>query len=137
MSNALNMLLKMDRAKVEELPTKVVEIKRLTELTGEKFEVTLRAINGERMSDIQKNSIDLSKKGGVKDINLYSMQTQILAEGMVDPNLKDKALLEHFGCVTPKDLIKTLFLAGEISDLANEVQELSGYDKSDDEELKK
>ena len=137
MSNALNVLLKMDKAKVEELPTKVIEIKRLTELTGEKFEVTLRAINGERMSDIQKNSIDISKKGGVKDINLYSMQTQILTEGMVDPNLKDKSLLEHFGCVTPKDLIKTLFLAGEINDLANEVQELSGYDKSDDEDLKK
>ena len=137
MSNALNVLLKMDKAKVEELPTKVIEIKRLTELTGEKFEVTLRAINGERMSDIQKNSIDLSKKGGVKDINLYSMQTQILTEGMIDPNLKDKGLLEHFGCITPKDLIKTLFLAGEINDLANEVQELSGYDTSDDEELKK
>ena len=137
MSNALNVLLKMDKAKVEELPTKVIEIKRFTELTGEKFEVTLRAINGERMSDIQKNSIDISKKGGVKDINLYSMQTQILTEGMIDPNLKDKSLLEHFGCVTPKDLIKKLFLAGEINDLANEVQELSGYDKSDDEDLKK
>ena len=47
--------------------------------------------------------------------------------------------MQHFNCVTPKELVKKLFLAGEIAELSNVVTELSGYDKTeeDEEEVKK
>ena len=135
--SALDLLLKMDRAKVEELPTKMIELPRLTALCGEKFEVKLRAVNGEKMADIQKGSMSISKKGNVNDLDMYNMQTQMIINGMVEPNLKDKTLLDHYGCTTPKDLIKSLFLAGEISDLFSAIQELSGYEKVNEDEIKK
>lgn len=138
--NAVDLLLKMDKAQVTELPTKQIEIERLSKLADEPFMVTVRAINGERMSEIQRNAVTLGKKGNMKDVNLYNMQTQIIMAGMVDPNLKDKDLLEAYGCTTPKDLVTKLFLAGEIADLSNDIQELSGYDRDSDdieEEVKK
>ena len=98
-----------------------------------------QAIDGERYADIQKASIDLNKKGGVRNINLFDMQVLTVIDGVVEPRLKDKKLLQHFDCVTPKELVKKLFLAGEIAELSNVITELSGYDKTeeDEEEIKK
>lgn len=134
----IDKLLQMDKAKLMEMPIREVEMPRLSELTGESFKVTCKAIDGERYADIQRSAIDLNKKGGLRNINLYEMQVLTVIDGVVEPSLKDERLLGYFGCVTPKELVKRLFLAGEIAELSNIITELSGYDKSEDEEeLKK
>ena len=130
----IDKLLQMDKGKLMSMPTREVEMPRLSEMTGEPFKVKCRAIDGERYADIQRSAIDLNKKGGLRNINLYEMQVLTVIDGVVEPSLKDERLLAYFGCVTPKDLVKKLFLAGEIAELSNVITELSGYDKSDDEE---
>lgn len=130
----IDKLLQMDKAKLTEMPTREVEMPRLSELTGEPFKVTCKAIDGERYADIQRSAIDLNKKGGLRNINLYEMQVLTVIDGVVEPSLKDERLLGYFGCVTPKELVKKLFLAGEIAELSNVITELSGYDKTEDEE---
>lgn len=130
----IDKLLQMDKGKLMSLPTREVEMLRLSEVLGENFNVKCRAIDGERYADIQRSAIDLNKKGGLRNINLYEMQVLTVIDGVVEPNLKDERLLAYFGCVTPKELVKKLFLAGEIAELSNVITELSGYDKSDDEE---
>jgi hypothetical protein len=48
--------------------------------------------------------------------------------GTQDPNLKDKQLLELYEAVTPEDLLNgTFLLPGEVSQLFNAIQELSGF----------
>ena len=135
----IDKLLQMDTKTITEMPKREVEVPRLTKVFGESFNVVCQAIDGERYADIQRASIDLNKKGGVRNINLFDMQVLTVIDGVVDPNLKDTKLLNHFGCVTPKELVKKLFLAGEIAELSNVVTELSGYDKleEDEEEIKK
>ena len=130
----IDKLLQMDKAKLMEMPTKEVEMPRLTEMLGETFNVKCKAIDGERYADIQRSAIDLNKKGGLRNINLYEMQVLTVIDGVVEPSMKDQRLLAYFGCATPKDLVKKLFLAGEIAELSNVITELSGYDKTDDEE---
>ena len=134
----IDKLLQMDKAKLMEMPTREIEIPRLSEMLGEEFKVKCKAIDGERYADIQRSAIDLNKKGGLRNINLYEMQVLTVIDGVVEPSLKDERLLAYFGCVTPKELVKKLFLAGEIAELSNVITELSGYDKSEDEdEIKK
>lgn len=135
----IDKLLQMDNKTLTEMPKREVDIPRLTQVLGEPFKVVCQAIDGERYADIQKASIDLNKKGGVRNINLFDMQVLTVIDGVVEPSLKDSKLLSHFGCVTPKELVKKLFLAGEIAELSNVVTELSGYDKTeeDEEEVKK
>ena len=135
----IDKLLQMDNKTLTEMPKREVEVPRLTQVLGEPFKVVCQAIDGERYADIQKASIDLNKKGGVRNINLFDMQVLTVIDGVVEPNLKDTKLLQHFNCVTPKELVKKLFLAGEIAELSNVVTELSGYDKTeeDEEEVKK
>ena len=130
----IDKLLQMDKAKLMEMPTKEVEMPRLTEMLGETFNVKCKAIDGERYADIQRSAIDLNKKGGLRNINLYELQVLTVIDGVVEPSMKDQRLLAYFGCVTPKELVKKLFLAGEIAELSNVITELSGYDKADDEE---
>ena len=130
----IDKLLQMDKAKLMEMPTKEIELPRLSQVLGETFKVKCRAIDGERYADIQRSAIDLNKKGALRNINLYEMQVLTLIEGVVEPSMKDERLLGYFGVVTPKELVKKLFLAGEIAELSNVITELSGYEKSEDEE---
>ena len=135
----IDKLLQMDNKTLTEMPKREVEVPRLTQVLGEPFKVVCQAIDGERYADIQKASIDLNKKGGVRNINLFDMQVLTVIDGVVEPSLKDTKLLQHFNCITPKELVKKLFLAGEIAELSNVVTELSGYDKTeeDEKEIKK
>lgn len=130
----IDKLLQMDSSKLTQMPTKEVQMARLTELMGETFTVKCQAIDGERYADIQRSAIDLNKKGGIKNLNLFDMQVLTVIDGVVEPSMKDSKLLKHFGCATPKDLVKKLFLAGEIAELSNVITELSGYDKTEDDE---
>ena len=130
----IDKLLQMDKAKLTEMPNREIEIPRLSQVLGETFKVKCRAIDGERYADIQRSAIDLNKKGALRNINLYEMQVLTLIEGVVEPSMKDERLLGYFGVVTPKELVKKLFLAGEIAELSNVITELSGYEKSEEEE---
>ena len=130
----IDKLLQMDKAKLMEVPTKEVEISRLPKAFREPFKVKCKAIDGERYADIQRSAIDLNKKGALRNINLYEMQVLTIIEGVVEPSMKDERLLGYFGVVTPKELVKKLFLSGEIAELSNVITELSGYDKTEDEE---
>lgn len=130
----IDKLLQMDCAKLTEMPTREVQMARLTELMGEPFTVKCQAIDGERYADIQRSAVDLNKKGGIKNLNIFDMQVLTVIDGVVEPSMKDSKLLKHFGCATPKDLVKKLFLAGEIAELSNVITELSGYDKTEDDE---
>lgn len=65
--------------------------------------------------------------GSADNIDIYQMQTQTLLAGIADPDLKNKDLLEKFGAVLPGDIIRKLFLAGEIADLTAQITALNGY----------
>lgn len=126
-------LLQLDAGKLAEKPIKEVELKRLSKVLGTKAIFKCQAIDGQAYADIQRRSIGISKRGDICDIDIYEMQVMTVLEGVVEPSFKDKKLLEHFNALTPKDLIKKMLLPGEIAELHNVVNELSGYERDDEE----
>jgi hypothetical protein len=122
--NVIDLLLNTDGNKLK-MPTKEVEIKRLSRAAGEKVIFKLESISMDKYVDIG----EMSKDPG---------DTQIFAiiEGVKEPNLRDKDLMNKYNSVTPKDLVKKLLLPGEIGTLYSEVSELSGFDKDMIEEVK-
>lgn len=129
----LDKLLQADAGKLTEKPHKKHEIKRLSKALKTDFTLELQAIDAQRYAEIQRMGIDLGKKGNVRDVNIYEMQVFTILDGVKEPSLKDKKLLDHFNVTTPKELVSKLFLSGEIADIYNEINELSGYEKDDDE----
>lgn len=136
--NMVDKLLKADVVnKLAERPTKKVKMERLSKLFGFDFVITLRAIDPERYADIQKMAVDFTN-GNADDVDIYRMQTQTLLAGIADPDFKNKELMEKFGAILPADIIRKLFLAGEIADLTAQITELNGYttQKKADEAVK-
>ncbi len=97
------------------LPEKRVEVKRLSEITGEPVIFTLRALSYKEVRDIQ----DKPREDQAVSAVLY---------GCKDPSWRDKRLLDpEKGIVAPPDVIKARLTAGEIDELYTEIQILTGY----------
>lgn len=123
-------LLKADIAKVTELPADEVEIKRLSKIIGSRFAVKVRAINGNRYTEIQKSVLNIGSKGK-SDFDIAKAKTLTVLEGLVEPDMRDKELLKQFKAVTPKEAINKIFLPGEIDRIYKKITELCGYDDED------
>ena len=137
--NALERLLKADAAKVTEKPKKEIEIPRLSKILGEKFTVTVQALDTELLAEITENHTEYTKSGKVKKANNYKIGLDMVVNAVVEPDFRDDRLLKHYSAATPNDLVAKLFLAGEIGKIAEVVTELCGVDKTQteiDEEVK-
>lgn len=127
-------LLQLDAGKLAEKPTREVELERLSALLGVPAVFKCQALDGETYTNIQRKAVRLSKRGGIQDIDVFEMQLMTCVEGIVEPDVKDKRLLEHFNAPTPKELLKKMLLPGEIAELHNVVNELGGYDREGNED---
>ena len=97
----------------KDLPTATYKIDRLSALAGHDVVFKLKALPYGKVHDIERFTQDV-------DVN-------ILLAGCVEPNLKDERLQEKFGGATPSDAVKKMLLAGEITDLSQAIEKLSGY----------
>ena len=130
MSNktTLAILLGADRGKLRLMPTKKVEITRLSGIVGEPVIFTIRALSGEEFKEAQEAAYSLTKRGALEDVDGRMLQVMCVLNGTQDPNLKDKQLLDLYEAATPDELLNGSFLLpGEVSQLFNAIQELSGF----------
>ena len=97
----------------KELPTANYKIDRLSAAAGHDVVFKLRALPYGKVHDIERFTQDAD--------------VHILLAGCVEPDLKDERLLEKFGGATPADVVKRMLLAGEITDLSQAIERLSGY----------
>lgn len=133
-NNIVNTLMELDPEKLVRKTRKEIEIKRLSNIMGKPFMVSVAAIPGERYMELAGNMVD--EEGAVDFAQLHSVNVNLSLAGMVSPDMKDRELQKHFGCATPKDLLDKFFNGGEISKIADAVTELSGYGKDKKKKVK-
>ena len=115
MKDLLALLLRPELPNVQkELPTAEYRVKRLSEALGTDVVFKLRAL-------------PYGKVKSIRDSVAGDPGLDILLAGCVEPNLKDERLQEKFGGATPADVVKRMLLAGEIADLSQAIEKLSGY----------
>jgi hypothetical protein len=126
--NVLDLLLGSDIGEIK-LPTKTMEIKRLSKVFGAPFIVTVSALSPDRYEEVQDMSITV--KGKDADIEISLFQMLVVLEGVMEPNgkplFKNKDLMAKFKASTPKELVRKLLLSGEITSIYGEIAELSGF----------
>lgn len=122
--NTVELLLGLDYEKVKAVPEKKLKIPRLSEVAGNDFIVTVRAISSRRFLELTGSAM---KNGEVDFSKLYDANVRIALAGLADPDLKDAALLEHYHAASPADLMGTIFTGSEINQIAEAVRDLSGY----------
>ena len=126
--NILDLLLGSDVGEIK-LPTKEVEITRLSQVYGAPFILTIKAITPAKFEEIQDMSIDITQ-----------LQLFTVIEGVVDPTgapmFKNKELMSKFKVSTPKDLVRAILLSGEIAKIYGEISELAGFGDNAVKEVK-
>ena len=132
--NTVELLLKIDAGKLAEVPTKTMEIKRLSKLNGQPFMVKIKALSGRRYLGYADMARDSNGKVNVDKV--CDANSLITCAGMVEPDMKSRELQEHFGARTPKDLVEKIFKCAEIGKIADEIAELSGYGNDTDDKVK-
>lgn len=133
-NNLISILMESDPERLERKARRDIEIKRLSEVLGTPFVVTVKAIPGERYSELAGSMMD--ENGNVDYTKGYTTNVMVAMEGMVSPDIKNVDLQKHFGCRTPKDLMDKLFNGGEITKIADAVTDLSGYGKDTEKKVK-
>lgn len=123
----LDRLLETDIERFNEKNSKKYEIKRLSSIIGEKFIVECRALSSEQVAHIG----EISKNNTDTKINAVLESCRI--EGK---KLNNTELLNKFNCVTGKDIIEKLFNVGEVFELYNVINDLSGYNRDAVKEIK-
>ena len=122
--NTVDILLGLDNSVLEVNNTKEMEIKRLSKAAGKPFIVKLQGVPAKRFTKIVDG---ISDKNGIRTDKAYDANINLITIGMVDPSMKDKALLDKFECSTPGELVEKLFKPSEIGALADAITELSGF----------
>lgn len=133
--NLVERLLAVDRKEFDKIEKKELESAQLSKLLGADARVTIQAVEGDLFGGLSASGLD--DKGEVDYGRVFSTNAKIAAAGIVDPDLKDEALLKHLGVATPADAAKKIF-KGEINRISAEITKLSGFDTDDktDKEIK-
>ena len=138
MSNVIDLLLNADLEQIER-PSKEVEIKRLSNIFGEKFTVLCKALAYDKYSEIQENCITMTSKE--PNFDLQKLQIELVFNGVFNAQdgtrfFSNKDLHKKFKVPNGKEFIKKLLLSGEISALADTITELTGFKGDLIEEVK-
>lgn len=131
--NAVELLLGFDTNKLE-TPKKVHKMfcKKLNKVIP--FE--LEAITPERATKIQQDSLKFNTENENTsfEIDMYMSKLRTLVAGC--KMFKNMDIVRHFGCATPHQLIETILVNGEITELNDEINKLSSVKKIEDKEIK-
>lgn len=129
--NLVEALLAADNEELLTGRKETYEVKRLSNLLGQPFLLTLKAIPSKRYTEIQTAATTFKKNK--QDFDLHKLQILTLVAGIESPALDNIDLLKKIGAATPAELLDKLLLAGEITNIADAISKLSGYDSIDSE----
>ena len=141
MMNLAEVLINADKKKLTELQTKEYEVKRLSDLLGTPFVLTLQEIPPRRSIEINQQAVKMNidaKSSQKVDVDVFTLQMLTLVEG-IKSGLGDKELLKSYECATVKELYVKIFKAKEIAAIAEEINSLGNYtgsERKDVEEVK-
>ena len=126
--NIIDQLMKYDLSDIE-LPKKTKRL-YLKKLKAE-FEFPLQAITPELLSEIQDSMFvyKASKSNSKMEATTFNGKVRTVAEGCPEV-FKNQALMKKFGAQTPYELVPKLLELGEIEELQEEIEKLSGYEDS-------
>lgn len=135
--NVLDLLLGADVGEIK-LPTKQIEITRLTEVFGASFILTCKALSPDKFEEVQDMAVSI--KGKDADIEVSLLQLLVVMEGVVDssekPMFKNKELMTKFKAPSPKELVRKILLSGEITQIYQTISTLSGFGDNAVKEVK-
>lgn len=117
---------------VNDITQEVVVSKRLKDENGEMFKFKIKPMLHEEYLSYQEQCSQI-KKGGKFEFNTRRFNQLLILNHTVEPNFRSVEFLEQAGCRTPEQALNKFLLAGEISMLAEQIRNISGFEDSLDD----
>ena len=108
--------------------TDVSEVRKVIPINvgGTVLEITIKPVSEEEHSEFQKRCQVFNKNKMTFDTAKYN--NLILESCIVEPNFSSEEFLRKAKCQTASEFINKKFPAGVVSDIAVEIQKISGFD---------
>lgn len=117
---------------VDNITKEVVVSERLKDENGELFKFKIRPMQHEQYLSYQEQCT-IPKKGGKIDFNTRKFNQLLILNHTEYPNFRNAEFLQQAGCRTPEQAINKFLLAGELSTLAEQIRQVSGFNDSLDD----
>lgn len=96
---------------------------------GKDLELVIRPITEDEHTEFQRRSNNISKNKVTFDSGKYN--NLVLTACIVEPNFSDADFLKKAKCISAAEFLNKKFPAGTLTDIANEIQKLSGFESYD------
>ena len=108
--------------------TDVSEIRKeiSVKLDGKELNLTIRGLNDDEHIEFQRRSQTVTKNKMIFDTGKYN--SLIIENCIVEPNFSDEGFLKKVKCISASEFLKKKFTAGVLTDIAQQIQELSGFE---------
>lgn len=112
-------------------------ITREIEMTGrlKGHKITIRPLTSEEHTQCTMLAADNIQSAKKRSFNAGKFSALAISAALVEPSMKDAAMLKSAGVRTPEALVNKLFLPGEKDFLIQEILELSGFNTDMDEDV--
>jgi hypothetical protein len=114
---------------VDNLTEEVAVSPRFKDKEGNLMKFTIRAMTSQQFEEIRKSCTEI-KKGRKVEFDAQKFNLKMVINHTVSPDFKQAESIQKLGCHTPEEYVQRVLLAGEIANLASNIQTLSGFDVS-------
>lgn len=121
---------------VDNVVNEVIVSDRFKDENGSPLRFKIKAMTNAEFEEARKKATTIkTKKGGSFDFDTRKFNETIIINHTINPEFKDANSIQKMGCITPEQYLNKVLLAGEIAELANQIQTLSGFDKTFEEDI--
>lgn len=108
--------------------TDVSEIRKeiSIKLDGKELNLVIRPLNKDEHTEFQRRSQTVTKNKMIFDPGKYN--NLVIENCIVEPNFSDETFLKKAKCISASEFLKKKFTAGVLTDIAQQIQELSGFE---------
>lgn len=117
---------------VDNLTEEVIVSKRFKDKDGKLLKFKIKAMTNAEFDEIRKAATTV-KKGRKVEFDAHKFNLRMVINHTVEPDFKHADSIQKLGCSTPEEYVQKVMLAGEVTNLAEKIQSLSGFDISMEE----
>ncbi len=92
------------------------------------FKFKIKAMRSDEFNRYRKLATKINAKTKSADFDAQKLTEQIVINNTVEPDFRDAEAIKKVGCTTPEQYLNKVLLAGEVEELNQQIQALSGFD---------
>ncbi|WP_168120963.1 XkdN-like protein [Paenibacillus sp. HB172176] len=116
---------------IDNLTAEIAISDRFKDKAGKLLKFKIKAMTNDEFDEIRKRATQMDFKKGKKNVefNVMAFNESIVINNTLDPDFRNADSIKAMGCTAPEQYLTKVLLAGEIAELSQQIQKLSGFEQ--------